>query len=181
MRDSPHHAQSMARRGRSEPDLDPSVPLRGATVADRIKAARLRAGLRKADLAKMLEVTWQTINNWEKGRPPKDLDTLQAIADATGFPLDQITSGSEDGVSMPDAMRQALDIYARSRELTASQLARIAALTLEYRGGPPTDPVKYISLFEHTLNDGGEPVRAEETEAKAKAQGVRKVRRQRKN
>lgn len=175
----------MARHGRRDEDpsttADPSEPLRGTTVSARIAEARERARLKKAQLARLCEVTWQTVHNWESGRPPTSAETLSRIAEVTGYPLEQIVHGTDGLSHVPEPMQRALELYARRNELTPRQISQLASLTLEFRGGPPTDPGKYISLFEHILNDGGEPVRAAETEAKAQAEGVRKVRRQRRS
>jgi transcriptional regulator with XRE-family HTH domain len=158
-----------------EPDR--SAPLQGATIGQRIKAAYLRAGLKRAKFARLCDVSYQTVINWENGSSEPKLENLMRVAEVTGFPVEQFTTAPSPG-GMPAALRRALEIYKRAGDLTPSQIARIAAL--DFRGGPPTKPATYIAIMEHILDDGGAPVRKEETEEAARESGIKKVRRTKK-
>lgn len=168
------HALAMTRGRKADDEPDPNAPLRGATLADRIKNARLRAGLKKAVLAAACEVAWQTVNNWEKGMSVPTLENFAAIAQATGFSISQI-QGDADVHELAPALQRALATYARADELTPQQIQQIAGL--KFTGGPPTEPTRYIRIMEDMLGDGGPELRGPETETRARTLGVKKVRR----
>ena len=48
-------------------------------IGQRLKKARLDAGLKQADVAKMLGITYQAISNYERGVNRVDTDTLQRL------------------------------------------------------------------------------------------------------
>ena len=48
-------------------------------IGQRLKKARLDAGLKQADVAKMLGITYQAISNYERGINRVDTDTLQRL------------------------------------------------------------------------------------------------------
>lgn len=72
---------------------DRTAPLQGSTVGERIKAAYLRAGLKRAAFARMVDVSYPTVENWEHGRTKPQADNLQRIADVTGFSASEIDNG----------------------------------------------------------------------------------------
>lgn len=60
------------------------------TTGERIKQARQAVGMTQADLAKLLDVPFQSISQWERGvRNPK-YSTLQRIAEALGVSADSL-------------------------------------------------------------------------------------------
>jgi len=69
---------------------------RKAGLHEVLKKARERRGLSKRRLAKMLGVSWFTINEWEKGnRSPSVLNTLKLVRI---FPeLLELVGGDGDG------------------------------------------------------------------------------------
>ena len=77
------------------------------TVGEKIKEARLQAGLTQAELAEKLGVPYQSVGQWERGvRNPK-FHTLYRIASALGVTafdliMDDVSVGVEltDGVSV---------------------------------------------------------------------------------
>ena len=60
------------------------------TTGERIREARMRAGLTQADLARKLGISYQSIGQWERnGRNPK-YETMQKIAEALGLTMNDL-------------------------------------------------------------------------------------------
>lgn len=55
-----------------------------------LRAARVNAGLTLAQAAKLLDVSEQTIINWEKGRNYPDVRKVMKIEDVYGVPYREI-------------------------------------------------------------------------------------------
>lgn len=58
------------------------------TLQDRIRKAREHAGLKQEELAQKMETTRQTLGRWENGSHTPTDKNLQALAEATGVPLE---------------------------------------------------------------------------------------------
>lgn len=58
------------------------------TLQDRIRKAREHAGLKQEELAQKLETTRQTLGRWENGSHTPTEKNLQALAEATGVPIE---------------------------------------------------------------------------------------------
>lgn len=58
------------------------------TLQDRIRKAREHAGLKQEELAAQLSVTRHTLGRWEKGDNEPPAKKLEALAEATGVPLE---------------------------------------------------------------------------------------------
>lgn len=64
-------------------------------TADRLRLARLKAGIEQEEMAEVLGVSSSTISNWEHGRTaPKDA-MLVAWAQVTGFRLADLLGGTD--------------------------------------------------------------------------------------
>ncbi len=59
-------------------------------IADRIRAARSKAGLSQEDVALRCHVVRQTVAKWEKGLSVPDADVLITLADALSVPVSQL-------------------------------------------------------------------------------------------
>jgi transcriptional regulator with XRE-family HTH domain len=55
-----------------------------------LREARLKKGIKAVDLAKALNVSKQTISNWEHGKRNPDIDTLIKLADLYEVSLDYL-------------------------------------------------------------------------------------------
>lgn len=66
-------------------------------LADRLKAARLRAGLSQRGAAKKLGIAGPSVAQWESGRTRPDLGRISAVAALYGVPwlslLDEMPPG----------------------------------------------------------------------------------------
>lgn len=77
------------------------------TLQDRITKARTHAGLNQGELAEKLGVSRNTLNRWESGSRNPSEKNLQALAEATGVPVewfyqDTPASPSEAPSALPD-------------------------------------------------------------------------------
>lgn len=58
-----------------------------------IASARRKAGLTQDELAVYLNVTRQTISNWENGKSQPDIQALKKLADIFSVPVEQLIYG----------------------------------------------------------------------------------------
>lgn len=58
------------------------------TLQDRITKARTHAGLNKGELAKKMGLSVNTLGRWESGANTPTEKNLQALAEATGVPVE---------------------------------------------------------------------------------------------
>lgn len=65
------------------------------TFQDRLRKAREHAGLNQSALAEKLEVASGTIQRWETGVRSPSKKSLQALAEATGVPIEWFHADSE--------------------------------------------------------------------------------------
>jgi transcriptional regulator with XRE-family HTH domain len=63
------------------------VPARRREIGDRLRAARLEAGLTQLQLGERVGRDHRTIHRWEYAMRIPDLNDLLLIADAIGVPL----------------------------------------------------------------------------------------------
>lgn len=55
-----------------------------------LASARVNAGYRQEDVAKMLKVSKQTVVNWEKGKTIPSFSTLNTLSSIYDIPIDNI-------------------------------------------------------------------------------------------
>lgn len=92
---NPAFAQSVGWR---KPRLDPSAPIVGKTLGQRILAAAQRAGVSKSALGERVGRDYQTINNWTKGKTNPNADDIRRVSEVTGVTLEEllgVASGQE--------------------------------------------------------------------------------------
>lgn len=77
---------------------DPDSPPEAASIGERIRWARKRAGLNQAKLAERLGVSQPAVANWESGVHDPRRVVLAKLADALGAPLDWLADGARSPV-----------------------------------------------------------------------------------
>lgn len=65
------------------------------TTGESIRAARKRAKMTQADLAKKLNVPYQSIGQWERGTRKPKYETLKRIAEALSIPITNLLKTSQ--------------------------------------------------------------------------------------
>lgn len=68
------------------------------SIAARVRALRLSAGLNQVDAAKRCDVSKTTWNNYERGYARPDVDNAAAICEAFGVDLNWLYTGSTQGL-----------------------------------------------------------------------------------
>lgn len=86
------------------------MPLPTWTLQDRIRKAREHAGLKQDELAQKLDTTRQTLGRWENGSHTPTEKNLQALAEATGVPIEWFYSDSGDSSNSPSALHGKLTV-----------------------------------------------------------------------
>ena len=64
-------------------------------IIKRLKEARIKANITKAEMARKLGVAYSTYDGYETGYREPKLETLQKIASALGVPLSQLLTQNE--------------------------------------------------------------------------------------
>lgn len=82
---------------------------RQALIADRLKATRIALGKNKAEMARLLNISWQRWNNYEQGLRPFDYDAAIELCHS-GVTVDWLLRGLTESKVNPellDALRNA--------------------------------------------------------------------------
>ena len=82
-----------------------------------LKNARLKKGIRAVDLAKALNVSKQTVSNWENGKRQPDINTLIKLADLYEVSLDYLVGREEEINNDTDLLTVLSNIPADKRKL----------------------------------------------------------------
>ncbi|MDH5492944.1 MAG: helix-turn-helix domain-containing protein [Myxococcales bacterium] len=166
-------------RGRKSADVpSKEAPLQGSSLGDRIKAAYLRAGLRRSDFAKLVDVSYPTVMNWEKAKTSPNHDNLLRIAEVTGRSLEELVG--EARLELETTSYPAFAEFLKSelgRSMSADERETLASV--RFRHGRPT-----VALYQSWLlgmrsgltdDQARESERVmTEAEARAKAAGLRR-------
>lgn len=78
---------------------------------DRMRLARLKAGLEQEEIAEILGVSSSTVSNWENGRTTPKLPFLAAWAQVTGFNMSSLMPPDAphgEGVRLAEAPKDGL-------------------------------------------------------------------------
>jgi len=100
-------------------------PPRRGTPAALVRAARDRAGLTQAGLARRVGTTQPAVSRWESGRDEPRLSSLRAVLDACGFIL-ELVARPDDDVDRAQ-IRQQLAMTPDQRLASVSNVSRVAA------------------------------------------------------
>lgn len=131
------------------------------TTGDRIKAARLEAGLTQKQLADKMGISYVNISQLENGRSKRGptQETLQKIADALG--IDPVIFFKN---SVDDVLREADNQVANvEQQMQKSRLVTDATVALVYLGANGDHSTKLIEAFS-VLNEVGQQKAVERVE-----------------
>ncbi|MFJ3030827.1 helix-turn-helix domain-containing protein [Rothia terrae] len=82
------------------------------TLQDRIRKAREHAGLKQEELAVQLSVTRHTLGRWEKGDNQPPAKKLEALAEATGVPVEWFYAQDNEHPSPSTSQRFTIEVTA---------------------------------------------------------------------
>lgn len=133
-------------------------PLTGATTGARILEARKAAGFKsRTKFAARLGAGYQTVYDWERDKYRPRADSLQAIAEATGYSVTEILGGNgpvhpalEDFLETPFA-----------DDLTEAELAQLRAYP--WTGEPTIQTYHFMLLALRAQLEPDEAARAAKT------------------
>lgn len=74
-----------------------------------LKEERLKKGLTQVDLAKIFNVSKQTVSNWESGKRTPDAETIQTLADFYGVSVDYLLGRVKKNVNFMDVFNELID------------------------------------------------------------------------
>ncbi|PAU67254.1 DNA-binding protein [Bifidobacterium criceti] len=80
------------------------------TLGDKIRAARLEAGLTQDEMAGKLFVSRQAITKWENGKGVPDIGNLRRLARLLGVSVDYLLDDGEDAEAATRALREPIDL-----------------------------------------------------------------------
>lgn len=81
-----------------------------------LKSARMKKGIKATDLAKALNVSKQTLSNWENNKRNPDIEIYMKLADFYGCSVDYLC-GREKSNKNTDILELLLSIPEYKREL----------------------------------------------------------------
>ena len=73
-----------------------------AMKCDRFKEQRLKSGVNQVELAKIFNVSKQTVSNWERGERVPDADTITKLANFFGVTTDYLLGNDTNTVKTDD-------------------------------------------------------------------------------
>lgn len=93
-----------------EVDLDVSAAMVKLTFGRWLRVRRQVMGITQSDLAKILDVTTQTVRNWEKGKtfPTLDIRLIGPFAEIIGVSVQSLINAL-DGVEVNDQVERSKD------------------------------------------------------------------------
>ena len=74
------------------------------SLGARLRKARIDAGLTQIDAASRINVSAQTVGNWESGRNAPDATAISSLAVLYGVPSEQMTNAVDDPLVSPDVL-----------------------------------------------------------------------------
>ena len=106
------------------------------TTGQRIKAARKSAGFTQKELGEKLEISYQTIAQWENNLRNPKVETLQRIADALGVPVSELRQLEVRPMAAQEAvMTPELDSYIRAQGYALSRDSANGVVCIEEKTG----------------------------------------------
>lgn len=133
-------------------------------IGDKIKEERLKKEWTQEQLAQLLNVSRSTVSSWEVGRNYPDLETIVAISDLFGLPLDKLLREDREMTKEITKKANMGGVYKKLLKILLSVIA-VAALAYlgmnlklrsdegRYRGNLQADGWENIT----TMNDRNQP------------------------
>lgn len=67
-----------------------------AVIHQRIKKERLRKGITQPELAKIMNISKQTVSNWENGKRTPDIDVLKKLCNFFNVSIDYLSGNTDN-------------------------------------------------------------------------------------
>lgn len=96
-------------------------------IGVKLKDARLRAGMTQEKVAEEIQVTRQTISNWENEKSFPDIVSVIRLSSLYGISLDQLLKGDEE---MMEHLEKSTNIVKSNQKLIMAIAANVLLLIL---------------------------------------------------
>lgn len=96
-------------------------------IGVKLKDARMRAGMTQEKVAEEIQVTRQTISNWENEKSFPDIVSVIRLSSLYGISLDQLLKGDEE---MMEHLEKSTNIVKSNQKLIAVIIADVLLLIL---------------------------------------------------
>lgn len=96
-------------------------------ISEKLKYARTGSGLNQEQVAEKLQVSRQTISNWENGRSYPDIISVIKLSDLYSLSLDELLKGDEE---MMTHLNESTDIVSSNKKLMISCIITIILFLL---------------------------------------------------
>ncbi|OLV20196.1 helix-turn-helix domain-containing protein [Deinococcus marmoris] len=122
------------------------------TLAQRLRELRQARGLRLRDVGDVTGHTVPYLSDLERGRTPRGLDSLRALAHVYGLSVSELLTGVDwagqlTGAGRPLGLQALLDDPVFGPQVTPEWTELLARI--EYRGRRPRGVAEYLIIFLH--------------------------------
>lgn len=96
-------------------------------IGKKLKNARLEAGLTQEKAAEKIDVSRQTISNWENEKSYPDIISVIALSDLYSVSLDELLKGDQ---KMAEHLEESTNVVKSNKKLTGAILLNIILMIL---------------------------------------------------
>ena len=96
-------------------------------IGKKLKNARIEAGLTQEKAAEKIDVSRQTISNWENEKSYPDIISVIALSDLYSVSLDELLKGDQ---KMAEHLEESTNVVKSNKELTGAILLNIILMIL---------------------------------------------------
>ena len=96
-------------------------------IGKKLKNARIEAGLTQEKAAEKIDVSRQTISNWEKEKSYPDIVSVIALSDLYSVSLDELLKGDQ---KMAEHLEESTNVVKSNKKLTGAILLNIILMIL---------------------------------------------------
>ena len=96
-------------------------------IGKKLKNARIEAGLTKEKAAEKIDVSRQTISNWENEKSYPDIISVIALSDLYSVSLDELLKGDQ---KMAEHLEESTNVVKSNKKLTGAILLNIILMIL---------------------------------------------------
>ena len=104
-------------------------------LGDNLRNERLKAGLNQVELAKIFNVSKQTVSNWESGNRIPDLKTTEQLADFYKVSIDYLLDKNinKDENKDDEELKEIKELYSVYKSLSETDRDIIDTLILKFK------------------------------------------------
>lgn len=96
-------------------------------IGKKLKNARIEAGLTQEKAAEKIDVSRQTISNWENEKSYPDIISVIALSDLYSVSLDELLKGDQ---KMAEHLKESTNVVKSNKKLTGAILLNIILMIL---------------------------------------------------